>query len=676
MKKIKSKRLLSGIITGLLFAMLTPLAAWCYEGTGAESGDDKTLSPYFFVVSEEEGTDYLPLKETSAIVDIAGVIADVKVRQVYKNEGTSPIEAIYIFPASTRAAVHGMTMTIGERVVTAKIEERVLAKQKYVKAKKEGKSASLLEQQRPNVFQMNVANIMPGDEIKVELFYSENIIPTDGLYKFVYPTVVGPRYSNLKAGTAPASEDWVANPYLQEGEKATYNFDLKVNISTGIPINEIASTSHKVDIAYLDASRAEVSLRDTEKSGGNRDYILKYSLMGRQIESGLLLYEGENENFFLLNMEPPERITSAQILPREYIYIVDVSGSMNGFPLNVTKKLMKDLAGNLRPTDKFNILLFAGGSELLSDSSLPATVENIEKAFTMLDRQRGNGSTQLLPALKRALNLPRDESYARTIVVVTDGYVRIEAEAFDLIRKNLNKANLFAFGIGSSVNRHLIEGMARAGFGEPFIVTKHSEAPIMAEKLRNYILTPVLSHINIDFDGFDAYQIEPESVPDLLAKRPLTIFGKWKGKAKGNIIIRGSQGDVAYEKKINVGNTPPQSSNSALKYLWARHRIQTLGDYELLRGNDERKREITSLGLTYNLLTKFTSFIAVDEVVRNNSGKVKSVKQPLPLPQGVSNLAVGGNVPTVPEPDTYMLVAMVGIFSLWIGYRRRKGAAK
>ncbi|MDH3973794.1 MAG: VIT domain-containing protein [Deltaproteobacteria bacterium] len=672
MEKIKSKTLIRGIMSGVILLLLIPLPVWCYEGTEDGSEKDKTLSPYFHVISEDEGTDGMPLKESSAVVDIAGVVAHVKVKQVYKNEGTKPIEAIYIFPGSTRAAVHGMTMTIGERVIKAKIEERGAAKKTYEKAKEEGKSASLLEQHRPNVFQMSVANIMPGDEIKVELLYSENIIPTDGLYEFVYPTVVGPRYSSKKAGTAPASEQWVANPYLQEEEKPSYSFDLKVNIATGIPIKDIVSTSHKVNINFSGANRAEVSLSDTERFGGNRDYILQYRLQGGQIESGLLLYKGENENFFLLNMEPPERITSAQILPREYIYIVDVSGSMHGFPLDITKKLIKDLAKKLRPTDKFNILLFAGGSEVLSNRSLPATPVNIKRAFRLLDSKSGGGSTRLLPALKRALKLPADKNYARTIVVATDGYVNVEAEAFDLIRKNLNKANLFAFGIGSGVNRHLIEGMARAGLGEPFVVTKHSEAPIMAEKLGEYILTPLLSHIKLDFEGFEAYDIEPESVPDLLAKRPLTIFGKWKGKAKGKIIIRGNQGDKAYEKIVNVGDVNPQSSNSALKYLWARHRISTLGDYEMIRGNSERKKEITRLGLTYNLLTKYTSFIAVDEIIRNVSGKPEKVKQPLPLPQGVTNLAVGGNVPAVPEPETYMLVVVLGIVLIWRVFTYRK----
>ncbi|MCG2720420.1 MAG: VIT and VWA domain-containing protein [Thermodesulfovibrionales bacterium] len=441
---------------------------------GSQQGEsgDKTLSPYFYVLSDDPDVDQLPLQSTSAVANISGVIADVRVTQVYKNEGKRPLEAIYVFPASTRAAVYGMKMTVGTRVITAQIRKREEARQEYEQAKQQGKSASLLEQQRPNVFQMNVANILPGDVITVELSYTELLVPTDGVYEFVYPTVVGPRYSNQPADTSPPSERWIQNPYLHQGESPHYAFDITVNLNAGMPVKEITSPSHKVKVSYDSPSIAAARLDQAEKYGGNRDYILQYRLDGGQIESGILLYEGEKKNFFLLMMQPPRRVTNAQIPKREYIFIVDVSGSMHGFPLDISKTLLKDLIGRLRPTDTFNVLLFAGGSTVLSEKSLPATQENIGKAIAVIDSQKGGGGTELLPALKRALALPKGEGYARTVVIATDGYVTVEEEAFDLIRKNLGNANMFPFGIGSSVNRHIIEGMARVGMGEPFVGTK------------------------------------------------------------------------------------------------------------------------------------------------------------------------------------------------------------
>ena len=619
--------------------------------TNADAGEaqnpaDKTLSPYFFVKSEDPTVDQLPLQSTSVQVDIAGVIADVKVTQIYKNEGKKALEALYVFPASTRAAVYGMKMTLGERTITAQIREREAARREYEEAREAGKSASLLEEQRPNVFQMNVANILPGDVIKVEMSYTEFLSPTGGVYEFIYPTVVGPRYANQPEATAPSSEKWVKSPYLHQGESPTYSFDIQVNLSTGIPLQDVACPSHQVTTLFDGPALATVKLAEGRSSSGNRDFILKYKLAGEKIASGLLLSKGETENFFLLMLQPPQRIKAEEIPPREFIFIVDVSGSMHGFPLDVSKKLVKNLLGNLRPTDRFNVLLFAGGSRLMADASLPATPENIERAIRILDEERGGGGTELLPALQRALALPKVEGSARSVVVVTDGYVNVETQSFDLIRSNLGKANLFTFGSGSSVNRFIIEGMARAGMGEPFIVTRPDEATGQAEKFREYIESPLLTGIHLDFGGFNVYDVEPSSIPDVLAERPVTIFGKWRDLPRGEIVLEGRAGQGKFRQKVDVGMVKPLEVNAPLRYLWARERIATLSDYNHLQPDDDRTAEVKELGLKYHLLTPYTSFVAVDTLVRRKDGEVTTVQQPLPLPEGVSDYAIGNAGPT------------------------------
>lgn len=637
----------------LAVSMLFWSTAYCQP----DETDDQTLSPYFFVQSDAPGMDQLPLKSTTAAVNIAGVIADVQVTQVYRNEGKKPLEAIYVFPASTRAAVYGMKMTIGKRVIEATIRKREDARREYEQARDLGKSASLLEQQRPNVFQMNVANIMPGDEIQVELKYTELIVPTDRVYAFVYPTVVGPRYSNKTAVSAPPSETWLKNPYLHQGQAPTYTFDIHVSIAAGLSISEVSCPSHKVKVAYRGAAVADVALDPSETHGGNRDYILHYRLDGDKLQSGLLLFEGEKENFFLLMLQPPKRVTQANIPGREYIFVVDVSGSMHGFPLEISKQLLKNLIGNLRPTDRFNVLLFAGSSSVMSEESLPATPENITKAIQTIDNQSGGGGTELLPALQRALSLKKQEHYARTIVIATDGYVDVEEEVFDLIRNNLGSANIFAFGIGTSVNRHIIEGMAHVGMGEPFVIVKPEEAQAKAEHLRSMIASPVLTQVKVDFKGFPVYDVEPVSIPDVLAERPVIVFGKWRGKPQGTITLTGIAGDGKHIETIAAGSVKPAKSNAALQYLWARHRIMVLSDYNKLRADDKRIKEITGLGLTYNLLTAYTSFVAVDTEVRNKDGRPTTVKQLLPLPQGVSDYAVGGAMAQCSAPMPRTLAA-------------------
>ncbi|RPJ70137.1 MAG: VWA domain-containing protein [Acidobacteria bacterium] len=640
----------------LLLVLLLVLLSWQPAPAATENPralrpgagqDTRTLSPYFFVRSDDPSTDRLPLKATAASVDIVGVIARVKVTQVYRNEGRNALEAIYIFPASTRAAVHGMKMTIGERVITARIEERQEARRQYQQALQGGQSASLLEQQRPNVFQMNVANILPGDEIKVELVYSELLVPERGVYEFVYPTVVGPRYSTTDAASAPASEQWVQNPYLRASDGPATTFDFKASISAGMPLKQVTSPSHEMKVDFPAPARALLSLPAAQTTGADRDLVIRYQLADNRIETGLMLYEtASGERFFLCLVEPPRRFAPAAVPQREYVFIVDVSGSMNGFPLETTKALFRTLLGRLRPGDSFNVLFFSGGAWVLSPASLPATEANRAWALGEIERQHGGGGTELLPALRQAFDLPRARrDVARTVVIATDGYVNVEREAFALVRNRLDDANVFAFGIGTSVNRHLIEGLARAGEGLPFVVLGPGEAQRAASRFLEYIESPLLTGVEVRTPGFQAYDLEPGRLPDLFAQRPLVLAGKYRGEATGEIVITGFTGEGRFERRVAVDRSRVVPGGEVLKYLWARERLSSLAD---LAGpgdaNAETKQEITRLGLEYGLLTEFTSFVAVDQFVRRQDGKVTTVKQPLPLPQGVSELAVGGGV--------------------------------
>jgi Ca-activated chloride channel family protein len=640
----KSPRTFGTILALLMTGLMTTafLPGEKPEGYGKSGAADKTLSPYFVVLSDDPKVDALPLKSTRADVKIAGVVAEVKITQVYRNAGKKALEAIYVFPMSTRAAVHAMRMTIGERVVDAQIMERLKARETYETAKKEGKTTSLLEQQRPNVFQMNVANILPGDEIKVELKYMELLIPEDHVYEFVYPTVVGPRYTTKTAEGAVDNDKWVQNPYLHEGEAPPYTFGLNVELNSGVPIASLTSSSHEVSIKYSGKTSAQVSLKD-EKTGGNKDFVLRYTLAGGQIETGLLLYPGQEENFFMLMMEPPARVKPKAVVPREYIFIVDISGSMHGFPLDTAKVLMKNVIKDLKPQDFLNVLLFASGSATLSPTgSLPASEANKEKALAFIQSRTGGGGTNIVPALNTALALPRTQGVSRIVSVVTDGYVDVEPQVFQLIRDNLGTANLFAFGIGTSVNRHLIEGMARAGMGEPFVVLNPGGAAKQAARFSQYIANPVLTDIKVAYEGFSASDVEPKALPDLFAMRPLTLLGKYQGSPTGAIVVRGKTAKGPYEQRLELKQAKAGPQNAALRLLWARQRIMNLVDFSRFdRNNQEMVKEVTALGLKYSLMTPYTSFVAVDHVKRAD-GQVVTVKQPLPLPEGVSDLAVGG----------------------------------
>jgi Ca-activated chloride channel family protein len=650
-----------------LLLLLSPLiqsghSAVALEGfkwkNDSQQSHDKTLSPYFHIKGGDPLLDQLPLESTKATVTVSGVIADITVRQRYENKGKRPINAVYIFPASTRAAVHGMTMRIGDVLIRAKIKEKAQAKKEYEAAKKAGKSASLLEQTRPNVFRMSVANVMPGDVIDIELHYSELLIPTAGVYEFMYPTVVGPRYSETYAKEAPKSEHWIKSPFLQEGKAPTYTFEMNATVAAGMPIDMLSSPSHKIIAKWESKETANVSLSPVESFGGNRDFVLRYRLAGGQIQTGLLLHEGKDENFFLLMVQPPKRINKAQIPPREYVFIVDVSGSMHGFPLNTTKTLLRRLIGSLRPTDSFNVLFFSGGSSLLSPTSLPATQPNIQMALHMIDHQRGGGGTQLLAAMQRAMALSNTKGVSRNFVVITDGYISAEAAVFEHIRNNLGEANVYSFGIGSSINRFLINGVAKAGLGEPFVILRPELAAKEAGRFKKYVESPLLTDVKVTYDGFAAYDVEPKSLPDVLAQRPIIVHGKWKGRAQGHIQVRGVGGQGAFHRTLTVKPGKSDKRNGALRFLWARTKIANISDFTYGHKSAKQRAELVRLGLKYTLLTQYTSFIAVHEVIRNLKGTASDVKQPLPLPEGVSKYAVGG-VRSAAEPELWILLLIL-----------------
>ena len=656
-----------------VFLVLFTITSFATLATGQKT-EDKTLAPYFFVQGDPN-VDQLPLKDTRVEIAVSGVIADVKVVQTYRNEGSRPINASYVFPASTRAAVYAMRMRIRDQVVVAQIKEREAAKQEFDKAKQEGKSASLLEQNRPNVFSMSLANIMPQDQVEIELRYTELLVPSDGVYEVVFPTVVGPRYSSDKASTAANKDHWIKSPYLPMGKKATSTLHISARLSAGMPIQDLTSPSHQISPLWQGSTVADVTLDEADAFQGNRDFVLRYRLAGNQIASGLLLFQGQDENFFLYMAQPPQRVASDDIPPREYIFVVDISGSMEGFPLDTSKQLLRDLIGQLKPTDLFNVVLFAGDASVLAPKSLPANQENIAGAIRLIEEQRGGGGTELLAALQQAMAIPREANISRSVVLVTDGFISAESSVFDYIRQNLDRCNVFSFGIGSSVNRYLIEGVAKAGMGEPFIVTKPEEAASIATKFREYIQTPVLTDIKIRAIGFETYDVHPVRFPDLLAQRPVILFGKWRGPVTGTFELQGKTGRGDYLIQSDIAAVKPDESNRALRFLWARSRIAELSDYGASDVGDDHVKEITALGLKYSLLTQYTSFIAVLEEIRNPLGLAQDVKQPLPLPLGVTDLAVGGDTENGSEPELVWLITLALLMGLIMFWRRRRQRA-
>ncbi len=630
---------------------------------------DRTRSPYFYVETADPNVDRLPLKDTKVKVSLSGVIADTYVVQTYANEGQNPISADYIFPASTKVTIHGMKMQVGNQTVTAVIQEKEEAKEEYETAKSEGKTASLLEEKEANVFSMSVSNIMPGDVVSIELHYTELITPEEGNYQFVFPTVVGPRYVSPILDDSGTREEWTSLPYLEEGAAPADTYSIEVSLSAGVPVTALSSSSHEIHIDWNEETNATVTLANPAEYAGNRDFILDYSLQGEEFRSGLLLDTDGKENFFMLTLQPPKRVEADKLPPMEYIFVLDVSGSMYGYPMDTAKKLIRNLVSGLSDEDSFNLVLFANDAQLMSPTSLSGTAANIDKAIKLIDEQEGGGGTELALALENALAVPADAERSRSIVIITDGYTYGDDIIFDMIEENAQKADFFSFGIGTSVNRNLIEGIAESGQGEPFVVTDEDQAEETAERFRTYISSPVLTDICVTFDGFDAYDVEPTVLPTLFAQKPIILLGKYRGEAAGTVTVTGQNAEGPYTGTLELSDANVSKESGSIPYLWARKRVARLTDYGTNKEDPDVKDEVTALGLNYSMVTPYTSFIAVLDVVRNPDGESTDVDQALPLPLQVSNLAVGYTIGSEPG---WMLAPAVALVMVLCYIRKRR----
>lgn len=625
-------------------------------------------APYLEVLEKggEQSVECLPLKGSRAEVEVAGTIARVRLEQRYANTGTVPIEARYVFPCSTRAAVHGMKLTSGGRVIATRIRESAKARAEFETAKRERKIAALLEERRSNVLDMTVANLPPGEEVRVEVEWTETVTAVDGVYEFVLPVVVGPRYTGGKGGAGDAT-GWAANPHLGEGRANPAALDVRVDLATGLPLSEVTCPGYPGVVDFKGKDHAVVRLDgEAGRVAANRDFILRWKLGGGKVAAGLLLHRDGDGGHFLLQMEPPARVDPDLIPPRDYVMVVDVSGSMSGFPLETAKTLLRELVAGLKPTDTFNVLYFASGSEVFSDSPVPASGERLAEAVSFMERQRAGGGTELQAALERSLALPGSGGRSRTVLLVTDGFVTAESGVRELVASRIGEANLFAFGIGSSVNRELVESVARAGGGEPEVVTDPAGAPEAAKRVLKAISSPVLAKVRVEAEGFRMLGVIPSRCPDVFASRPLALHGAWSGEPTGTIVVRGIAGNgEAFEQRIDVAEAAARGTvHPALPVLWARERVRELGD--ILPATADSVRETTTLGLAHSLLTPYTSFVAVDETPRNLAQEAVAVRQPLPLPAGVTAAAVGMKPGTglvrngsVPEPGSAGLVTLL-----------------
>jgi Ca-activated chloride channel family protein len=585
----------------------------------------------------------MPLKHTDVRANVSGYIGEVEVTQQFHNPYSSKIEAVYVFPLPHNAAVNEFIMTIGDRRIRGIIRERKEAEQIYQEAKRQGYVASLLTEERPNIFTQSVANIEPGQEIDVNIKYFHTLSYADGWYEFVFPMVVGPRFNPpgttdgvgaVARGKSGSTSQKAEVSYIAPGETTAHNISLSVNIDAGVKIEEFECKTHEITHETSSPDHLTVSLNPGD-SLPNRDFVLRYRVAGDQIKSSLLTHKDERGGFFSLMLYPPRELESLPRQPMEMVFVIDCSGSMDGRPIAQAKAAVERGLGLLQPGDSFQVISFSMTASQFGRRPVEATRENIKRAIAYAESLNGEGGTMMIEGIKAALDFPHDPRRLRFVCFLTDGYIGNEAEILGEIRKRLGPSRIFSFGIGSAVNRYLIEHMGKTGRGAVAFLGPNDDASPIMEDFFERISHPALTDLRIDWGGMRVAETFPGQLPDLFVGRPLIVTGRYRGDANAPIRLSGNAGSEQLQFTVPVTTTATTTTNSSLASIWARMKVAELAEQSIYEPNDNWAGQIKKVALDYGLMSSFTAFIAVDSSRRTAGNRDTTVPVSVPVPEGV-----------------------------------------
>lgn len=599
-----------------------------------------------------------PLKHTDVKAQVSGYVAAVDVTQQFHNPFDVKIEAVYVFPLPANAAVNEFVMTIGERRIRGVIREREQARQIYEHAKSQGFVASLLQQERPNVFTQAVANIEPGKQIDINLRYYNTLTYADGWYELAFPTVVGPRFnpphlSNGIGAVGPGARGTSGQKtevsYLRPETRTGHDIAIAVDLDAGVKYEELASTHHAVQVQRRDDRRATVTL-DPADTLPNKDFVLRWRVAGDQVKTGLIaaalpaagaddatssVQGGRSAGHFAMMIVPPIAMKNLPEQPLEFVFTVDVSGSMSGRPIEQARSAMLHALRRLGPDDRFQVVKFFEKAEQMAPQPLPATPENINAAIAYVSRLSAAGGTMMLEGMRKSLDFPRDPARTRVVCFLTDGYIGNEAEILGAMHQWLgDRTRVFSFGVGKSTNRYLLDHMAKMGRGASAYLSPDENADEPMALFFDRVRHPAMTDLAVDFGTMNAREIFPRKPGDLLVGRPVILTGKYEGALPEKVRVTGRMNGRTQAVDVPV-NAATGLTARALPSIWARGKIADLGDEATWRAGLDLPQEVRQVALQYNLMSDFTSFVAVDATHRTAGNVGMSVPVPVPVPDGV-----------------------------------------
>lgn len=622
----------------------------------------------------EQDFSVAPILKTDVEITITGMIARATVKQHFKNPDAVWKEGIYVFPLPEHAAVDHLLMHVGARVIEGRVQERQEARRQYEQARTEGRKASLIEQERPNIFTTSVANIGPHEEITIEIQYQHTVPVDAGSFRLRFPMVVAPRYiPGLPVGSVDVPEfagnGWAVNtdevkdaaritpPVLPPDRGAINPVSIHVDLDAGFPLQHIDSSYHAVAVKQHSRSSYAITL-DGGTTPANRDFELVWSPEPDRMPRAAFFSERKNNKSYALIMMLPPQQALAAILKREVIFVIDTSGSMAGTSIVQARSALELALDDLGPGDRFNIIQFNSFMEQLFQSPQFVTEGSLQAAKKYVSALAAQGGTEMAPALNAALDQTGEETMVRQIIFLTDGSIGNEEALFGIIRRKLGNSRLFTVGIGSAPNSHFMNSAAAYGRGAYTYIGKISEVQEKMQILFDKLKHPVLTDLQVQWDDAGKIEAWPQKLPDLYAGEPLLLTASAASLPKALRISGRTAGKEWHsDLKLQGGN-----SENGIAVLWARMKITALMDQLTAHAEDAGVRKtIIDTAMEHHLVSKFTSLVAIDITpARVRDEILKSAAVPVNLPAGWDYEQVFGSMPrTATGAELHLLIGVI-----------------
>lgn len=604
-----------------------------------------------------------PLVSTDVTIRVAGPVARARVVQTFSNPASDWYEGVYVFPLPENGAVDRLRLRVGGRVIEGEIKERAAARAAYGEARAAGQRAALLDQERPNIFTTQVANIGPGEAVVVELEYQHVLRYDGGRFSLRFPMVVGPRY--VPAGPMlVADAARITPPVLRPGSEGnrTNPVTLRVELDAGVPLAAVESSYHRVNIAQPSPERREVVLAEGAVPA-NRDFELAWAPRAQATpQAAWFTEEKDGRHYGLLMVLPPAAAATAR-LAREVVFVIDTSGSMGGASIRQAREALLLALERLGPQDRFEVIEFNSTAQALFGEARDARRENVRRALRWVASLEARGGTEMAAALRLALNGRQEEERVRQVVFLTDGAVGNEAALFALLRERLGGSRLFTVGIGSAPNSHFMTRAAQLGRGTFTYIGRIEEVGARMGELFAKLEAPVLKGLEVRWP--DGAQVEawPAKMPDLYAGEPL-VMAVALDKLHGDVRLSGERDARRWEAQVPLAR---HVQAQGVGGVWAREKVSAL--MASLRdgaAEAEVRARVIEVATAHRLVTRYTSFVAVDRTParpRDESMKIAAV--PTLLPEGWEYGKVFGELPQGSTGSRFALV--LGLLALLLG---------